>query len=46
MRLGALMACANITERFSFGAEFGYGRNIYGLRVTVIPWMRGMVVMP
>jgi len=39
-------------QNFSFNAsgEFytgnGYNRTIFGLTVEVIPWMRGMVVMP
>lgn len=31
---------------FSFGARVGMDRQIVGLNVQVIPWMRGMVVMP
>jgi hypothetical protein len=34
------------TQRFSFHAEYGYGREILGLTVQVIPWMRGCLVMP
>lgn len=41
-----LMDCKDITESFRFDANFGHGRRIYGLDVTVIPWMRGMLVLP
>lgn len=42
-----LMSSPHIQQAFSFSASFNYGRDeVYGLRVKVIPWMRGMVVMP
>jgi hypothetical protein len=31
---------------FSFDAKYGRHGVIYGLRVKVIPWMRGVLVMP
>ncbi len=31
---------------FTFDAEVGFGRRILGLKVEVIPWMRGIVLMP
>lgn len=31
---------------FSFSAEYGHRREILGLTVEVIPWMRGILVMP
>ena len=34
------------TQPFSFSAEYGYRREILGLEVQVIPWMRGCLVMP
>lgn len=33
-------------QHFDFRAEVGFGRNIVGLTVEVVPWMRGAVVMP
>lgn len=33
-------------QAFSFSAKYGYNREIMGLKVEVIPWMRGMLVMP
>jgi hypothetical protein len=42
-----LMNSPEITmHHFDFRAEVGYGRNIVGLTVEVVPWMRGAVVMP
>lgn len=35
-----------IYQGFTFNAEYGKGRHIYGLEVQVIPWMRGLLVMP
>ena len=34
------------SQAFSFRAEYGYGREILGMTVEVIPWMRGVLVMP
>jgi hypothetical protein len=34
------------TQTFSFLAEYGYNRNIMGITVQVIPYMRGMLVLP
>ncbi len=33
-------------HHFEFSAEVGYSGAIYGLKIEVIPWMRGAVVMP
>lgn len=42
-----LMNSPHIRESFQFSANFYHGRDeVYGLAVKVIPWMRGMVVMP
>lgn len=41
-----LMHEATRMHYFSFNAEVGYGNTYLGLKVTVIPWMKGMVVMP
>jgi hypothetical protein len=35
-----------IPHHFNFRAEFGFNRQIVGLDVEVVPWMRGAVVMP
>jgi hypothetical protein len=34
------------TQMFSFKAEYGYGNEILGMTIHVIPWMRGCLVMP
>lgn len=34
------------TQPFSFNTSYNIGRNVLGLTVKVIPWMRGMAVMP
>ena len=42
-----LMNSPEITmHHFSFDAEIGFDRKIIGLKVEVIPWMRGAIVMP
>ena len=41
-----LMNSPLITHSFQFSSSFNYGPNIYGLTVKVIPWMRGILVMP
>ena len=41
-----LMHEAAATQMFSFRAEYGYGREVLGMTVQVIPWMRGCLVMP
>jgi hypothetical protein len=43
----ALMNCPQVRQAFNVYSEFNYGRReVYGLTVKVIPWMRGMLVMP
>jgi hypothetical protein len=41
-----LMSQPQIHNYMDFGAEYVSGRRIMGLKVRVIPWMRGMLVMP
>lgn len=42
-----LMSSPHIRESFQFSSSFNYGKHeVYGLTVKVIPWLRGMVVMP
>jgi hypothetical protein len=42
-----LMNSPAVRQMFTVHAEFNYGkREVYGLTVKVIPWMRGMLVMP
>ena len=41
-----LMGSPEIHNVLNFSAPIGWGREIYGLKVEVIPWMRGMVVLP
>ena len=35
-----------VPHAFNFQATFGLDKQIMGLKVVVVPWMRGMVVMP
>jgi hypothetical protein len=44
----AMMNCIEIRRGlgFTFNTSYNYGREILGLRVEVIPWMRGILVMP
>lgn len=39
-------ALYEMRDTYSFTIEMGYHRKIYGLPVTIVPWMRGVVVMP
>lgn len=41
-----LMNHPTVSHYFAFDAQYHYGREVHGLRVTVVPWMRGMLVMP
>jgi hypothetical protein len=42
-----LMSSPAVRQEFTVHASFNYGRHeVYGLTVRVIPWMRGMLVMP
>ena len=42
-----LMSSPAVRQEFMVHASFNYGRHeVYGLTVRVIPWMRGMLVMP
>lgn len=41
-----MMGCEEIRQVFQFTAEYRHGRSIMGLAVEVIPWMRGILVMP
>lgn len=41
-----LMNSPDVRHAFSFSSQFNYDRQVYGLTVRVIPWMRGVVVMP
>jgi hypothetical protein len=41
-----LMNSPEIYSMTSFSAEYGYDRQIFGMKVTVVPWMRGILVMP
>jgi hypothetical protein len=42
----ALMGTEEIRQMLTFRAEYGYNKEIMGLMVEVIPWMRGILVMP
>ena len=41
-----MMGSDEIRQMMTFQAEYNYGREIMGLQVEVIPWMRGILVMP
>jgi hypothetical protein len=41
-----LMHEASASQAFAFRADFGCGSTILGLKVHVIPWMRGCLVLP
>lgn len=41
-----LMNSPEVRHAFSFGSQFNCDRQVFGLTIRVIPWMRGMVVMP
>ena len=41
-----LMGSPMIRNSYSFGVEYCRDERIMGLRVTVVPWMSGMLVMP
>ena len=41
-----LMHEASATQAFSFYAEYWERREVFGMTVEVIPWMRGCLVMP
>jgi hypothetical protein len=42
-----LMTSPAVREQFTMYSEFNCGRRqVYGLTVKVIPWVRGIVVMP
>lgn len=43
----ALMSSPAVRQEFTVHASFNYGRQeVYSLTVRVIPWMRGILVMP
>lgn len=41
-----MMGCEQMRQQLNFRAEYNHGREIMGLQVEVIPWMRGILVMP
>ena len=41
-----LMKQPMLNQVFSFDAEYRYDGNIFGMKITVVPWMTGMVVLP
>lgn len=41
-----LMCTKTVTDMFAFNASYNHGPKVCGLKVKVIPWMRGMVIMP
>ena len=43
---GQLMREPSINQYLEFRAEYNMGRQIMGLKVIVVPWMSGMVVIP
>lgn len=41
-----LMGMKEIQQSFNFSASYNDGRQIFGLEIEVIPWMRGILVLP
>lgn len=41
-----LMHETEIYSPFTFNANYYQSRQVYGLKVTVVPWMRGVLVVP
>lgn len=41
-----LMKVPEMQQYCNFEAKCNYGRSIIGLQIEVIPWMRGVIVMP
>lgn len=41
-----LMGSPEIRNLMSFDAKYHSGREIMGMKVTVVPWMKGMLVLP
>jgi hypothetical protein len=41
-----LMNDEDYKTKFSFGCTYHYGADIFGLKVNVIPWMEGILIMP
>ncbi len=41
-----MMGSEEIRQLMNFRTEYNHGREIIGLQVEVIPWMRGILVMP
>lgn len=41
-----LMDDQEVSQMISFDMSYHRNRSVYGLRVQIIPWMRGMLVMP
>lgn len=41
-----MMGGEEIRQMMNFRAEYNHGREIMGLQVEVVPWMRGILVMP
>ncbi len=41
-----LMGGEEINNIINFHSEYNIGREIMGLRVTIVPWMRGIIVVP
>lgn len=41
-----LMHSPEINQPWGFGAEYMHGKTIMGLKVRVIPWTKGFVILP
>ena len=41
-----LMGTPEIRDMLSFHTSYNYDREICGLKVTIIPWMKGILVLP
>lgn len=39
-------AMTELRDHYRFSVRMGYNREIFGLPVTIIPWMRGILIVP
>lgn len=41
-----MMACRDVQHYFSFDGSYNQGRTVIGLKIHVVPWMKGILVLP
>jgi hypothetical protein len=39
-------AMHEMRDSYSFSVQMGFNRELFGLLITIIPWMRGIVIVP